>query len=417
MEASGPANASAANTKNYDYRHGETDLFEGDLNRKGTVFLTGILVTLILFMCGGLALMAGPTLLSTAGDFSLSADSNATDTLTPASDRPAFNLPTITEGPPTLTPSHTPPPTSTPTIEPTREPCFQEVRAGEGLINVVSRCGHVNNAVLDIVMEINNLPNVNSIREGQILEIPWPTETPDPEAAPAQPDDGDTEESASGQAVSQGVDVFADDFDPFLIPTATLQPGIQFHTVQPNENIIIIAVEYGANVEILSQLNPEITFSQCDFGQNYGGPRCTVPLGVGQRVRVPAPTLTPTLPPTATGNETATPTATATFNAPSQRSPSNRAFFRNDQLITLRWVPTGTLAANEVYLIRVEDTTAGIIYTAETRNTYFVIPDEWQGRDDERHEYQWSISVIEQDDPDNPSFTTNTLIFTWESRG
>src|SRR5690606_25896060 len=57
----------------------------------------------------------------------------------------------------------------------------------------------------------------------------------------------------------------------FVTPTPTLQPGIAFHTVQSNENIIVIGTQYGANVEILSQLNPEIAFSQCDFGLDFGG--------------------------------------------------------------------------------------------------------------------------------------------------
>ena len=295
---------------------------------------------------------------------------------------------------------------------------MQEVRTTDtGLYDVVLRCGHVSMNVIPLVAEINNLDNINLIRPGQLLEIPWPTSTPDPNA-PADAPDNEADSGENGEAVAASQPgAFDDDFDPLFVPTPTLPPGIMFHTVQRDENIIVIGMQYDASVEVLSQLNPEITFAQCEFGQRFGGPRCTVNLRENQLIRVPAPTPLPTMSPTPSGSETPTLTPTATFNAPVQQSPSNRAFFSRNDLITLRWVPTGTLGADQTYRLRVEDITVGVVYTTTTRNTSFVVPEDWQGEGEPtRHDYAWSVSVIYLNDPDNPQYTTETLTFTWESR-
>jgi hypothetical protein len=202
-----------------------------------------------------------------------------------------------------------------------------------------------------------------------------------------------------------------------LVPTETLQPGVAWHTVRKDENIIIIAVAYGATLRILSELNPQVTFSQCDFGLGTGGENCVVQLFEGQQLRVPAPTPTPTIQPTASGSETPTPTATPTFNAPTALSPSNRAFFQKDDLITLRWVGTGTLSENQSYLIQVEDQTSGHEYSATTQELFFIVPNDWQSQENDRHDYIWSVSVIDSANPDNPYFTTETRIFTWQGQG
>ena len=365
-------------------------------------------------MMVGLALIFGRTVLSNNVDDNI-ASGNVDITNTPF---PTLNLPTVTEGPPTDTPSPTPTvnPTATPT--PTREPCRPTVQAGEGLYDVLPRCGHRFETldIIDIVVELNGLTSAQGIREGQILDVPWPTETPDPNLIPSETPEGESVGDAGeeGDVVASSSD---DTFDAPFFPTATLQPGITFHTVLANENIITIGVEYGANVEILSQLNPEISFSQCDFGLDFGGPRCTVFLAEGQRIRVPAPTPTPTIPPTASGSETPTPTATATFNAPSIVSPSNRAVFTRDQFVTLRWIGSGTLAQGQTYRLRVEDTSAGIVYTADTLENSFVLPQAWQGTDDTRHEYQWTVSVIDTDTPETPYFVTEPFTFIWQGRG
>ncbi len=190
-----------------------------------------------------------------------------------------------------------------------------------------------------------------------------------------------------------------------------------WHTVSGEENILTIAVEYGATLRILSELNPEIAFSQCDFGIGSGGPGCTVLLYPGQEVRVPAPTTTPTIQPTASGSETATPTATPTYNIPTALSPSDRSFFGKSDLITLRWVGSGALSADEAYLVRVEDVTSGQIYTSMTQSLLFIVPTDWQSKQNDRHDYVWSVGVVKQSQPDNPNFVTEPRLFTWQGQG
>lgn len=301
-------------------------------------------------------------------------------------------------------------------MTPTREPCYQDVQSGDTLYSVVARCGYNEfESIFAIVQEINAIPDPAFIVLGQRIEIPWPTETPDPSTLPTEEGTGEAS-SGSDVVVSDNGSPLEATFDPLFIPTATLQPGIQFHTVVDGDSITTIIIQYSANVEALSQLNPEIEFPQCDFGQTFGGPRCAPLLFQGQQVRVPAPTPTPTLSPTPSGSETPTPVPTPTFNAPSVLSPDNRSLFRRDQLITLRWLGSGTLADEQAYRLRVEDTTAGIIYSVDTISNSFIVPADWQGQDSARHVYTWTVSVIDLDTPDTLYFTTEVRSFTWEGR-
>jgi hypothetical protein len=138
---------------------------------------------------------------------------------------------------------------------------------------------------------------------------------------------------------------------------------------------------------------------------------------VGQRLRVPAPTPTPTIQPSPSGSETPTPTATATFNAPNSSSPLNGAFFSSDELVTLRWIPTGVLGPSEAYRVDVHDVTSGQNYTDNTRELFYIIPREWQGKDRQRHTFRWTVSVISIDNPDNPTYTSEPLSFVWQGMG
>lgn len=399
---------------NYDNRLGEADLSENQLTWRGGTYILAAIAGLLLLLCGGITLAVGVMVVQTLTGGSAApspvaiADEVISQTATPT--RAPLVLATVTPAPPTAIP------TATDTPEPTPGPCMQQVQAGDTLIGIVARCGHRSYDVLNIVLEINDLDAPERIQIGQMLEIPWPTPTPDPDAAPVEeaPADGAGETSEDSFAV---VDIASIQIrDPFFVPTATLQPGVMWHTVRPNENIIVIAFNYGANLRILSELNPEVTFSQCDFSLASGGPNCVVALREGQQVRVPEPTPLPTLSPTPSGSETPTPTATATFNAPSAVSPGNRALFRRDELVTLRWVASGTLGSGQVYRVNVEDLTAGMQYRADTTDLSFILPRDWQGRDTRRHDYAWTVSVIDQNRPDNPYFTTETRLFTWEAQ-
>ncbi len=323
--------------------------------------------------------------------------------------RPPVQLATVTDAPPTVTPT------------PTEGPCLIEVQPGSTLYAIMALCGHRDFDVMDEVLEINELDSGTSLQIGEVIEVPRPTPTVDPNAQPEE-GDGSNEDSAEGEAQggsSFASVLFADGADGLPTftpsPSPTLPPGIQWHTVQQDENIIVIAYQYSGGVEVLSQLNPEIEFNQCDFGEFTGGPDCNVFLSAGQQIRVPAPTPTPTLSPTPSGSETATPTATATFNAPNLSSPGDRALFRRTELVTLRWAGTGTLSENEVYRVRVQNLETGTTFTKDVRESFFIIPAEWQERDGARHDYQWRISVVDLNTPEAPIYVTDTRTFTWEA--
>ena len=153
--------------------------------------------------------------------------------------------------------------------------------------------------------------------------------------------------------------------------------------------------------------------SSFSFG---GGENCVVILISGQKIRVPAPTATPTLSPTPSGSETPTPTATPTFNAPSALSPSDRVLFQETDLITLRWVASGTLGPDQVYQVQVQDLTDSITYAGDTTELSFIIPEDWQAQDGTRHEFRWTVSVVNTENRDHPFFVTEPRTFTWEGR-
>lgn len=390
----------------YDFRQGETDLVESSIRWRGGSYILGGLVALAVFACGGLVIFSALRLLNMVNPPPvvtpvITVEPVVLLTNTPS---PTIRFATVTaDAPPTRTATPSPAPTETP------GPCMQEVLAGDSLIALISRCGHRDLDVIADVLELNNLSAPEVIQVGQTLAIPWPTPTVDPNLLPTATVEGESDAGAvvvlsvndNGQVV-------------YIPPTATLQPGVTWHRIARNENIIVIAVEYGANIKILSELNPEISFSQCDFGEFGGGPSCVVNLIEGQQIRVPAPTPTPTLSPTPSGSETPTPSPTATFNAPSATSPGDRALFQRGEFVTLRWVASGTLAEGQAYRINVQDMTTRTDYAADTTELFFIVPGEWQGKDNRRHEYVWTVSVIDVDNPNDPYFSTTPRVFVWE---
>ncbi|MCU0512014.1 MAG: hypothetical protein MUE40_05525 [Anaerolineae bacterium] len=389
----------------YDFRYGENDLQERPLSPRSQTAFTMIVVALLAFALGGAAFAVFTRLNEGAAPA-------APQPLSTPSLTPALLLPTVTAGPPTGTATFTPAPTFTPSQTFTPEPCIQEIFQGDSLLGAIARCGHRDREVLATVVALNNLPDANSIQIGQRVVIPWPTPTPDPLAIPTA-----TAVAAvpADQVVSLDLMSLDESIDPFA-PTATptLPPGVMWHRIAPDENIVVIAIQYNANAKVLSELNPEMDFARCEFGERFGGPECIVPLFVGQLMRVPAPTPTPTLSPTPDPNATATPTATPTYNEPNIVSPPDRQFFGRDELVTLRWVPTGTLLAGELYRVDVEDVTTGIVYTALTREISLIVPPDWQGREQARHEFRWTVGVVSDAHREVIRFQTRPFTFVWQ---
>jgi hypothetical protein len=391
----------------YDARLGEADFVETEApNRLGIVFTAlALLIPLVL----------GVIVVAVFGSRFVGeqlAPRPTADAAVPVLPSPTLlPLATNTPRPPVVLPTVTlPPPSATATATP--GPCIVTVRPGDDLITLASACGHRSIDVIPLILEMNDLQGAAFITAGQVLSIPLPTPTP-AEGASA----GAQEADGAIAMLSAVEEAELPTRTPSPIPTEALLPGIMWHIVQPNENMLSIAFQYSTNAEVLSQLNPEIAFSQCDFSLDTGGPRCTVLLGTGQRMRVPAPTPTPTLSPTLSGSETATPTLTPTYNAPSPLSPSDRVLFERDQLVTLRWTASGLLAAGEAYRVEVTDVTASIVYSALTTDLFFIVPPEWQSAEGLRHDYTWSVGVVSTSAPDQPRFTTPPRSFTWQGRG
>lgn len=398
----------------YDHRYGETDFDESSVKWRGATYVLLAISLLTSVVCLGTAAFTGVRVLeAVAGPANLSAPSPTLSGQPGPTDTPSptIYLPTVTEAPPTRTPMPSPAPTETP------GPCIQQVQPGDTLIAVVARCGHRNMAVLDLVVQMNNLAAPEMIQSGQILEIPWPTPTSDPNSEITETPEGQADAPASVIVGAPLADTNTLARLAAAPPTATLQPGVMWHRVAAGENIISVAFSYGANVKIMSELNPQVTFSQCDFGLPTGGPNCVVQIYEGQLLRVPAPTPTATLSPTPSGSETPTPTPTATFNAPTAFSPGDGRLFLRDEFVTLRWITSGTLSAGQVYRVQVVDVTTETIYEADTTELSFVLPEDWQGQDARRHEFRWTVSVIDRERPQQPYFTTEPRTFLWEGRG
>ncbi len=408
--------ASTAGISGYDSRSGETDLWEADIRAVHLTRAAALILLPVLLLC---SLAAGFVLIFSGAVGNAEQERSGTlpaatmdtgITFVTNTPRPSLALPTVTPQPPTPTPTETP------------GPCRVTVQPGDGLIGLASRCGHRSMDVIPLILELNGLSAPESIQVGQQILIPWPTPTLDPNAPTPTPVGGNIGRRAGADLVFvENVDAASsspptETPTPTPVPTEALPPGVTWHVVQPNENMIIIASIYNTNAETLAQLNPEISFSQCDFSLDTGGPRCTVLLRQGQRMRVPAPTPTPTLSPTLSGSETPTPTATPTFNAPSAIAPPDRALFGVDDIITLRWITTGALGPGERYRVIVRDLTAEREFSADTTDLLFIIPVEWQGADQRLHVYEWTVSVIREQAPDSPLFTTNPQTFSWQGR-
>ena len=382
----------------YDYRFGETDLAEDSLSGAGR-FLSVLLIALLLAAAGALAVA-----LRLIDRPNASPAAAALPTRTPT----RLKAPSITPGTPTATFTMSPVPSPAPSDTPTPSPCIRRVAAGDSLIAIILRCGHSKLDILPTVMALNNIADETRIQIGQEIIVPLPSPSADP-AATSAPVDSAAAKTGADELTRLSFDPFA----PTLTPT--LLPGHMWYVVQPNDDMIYVAAIHEINIKTLSDLNPEIAFNLCDFGEVYGGPECTVQLFVDQRIRVPAPAPTPTTPATASGSETPTPSPTATFNAPIAQSPADEAFFAPNEQVTLRWVGTGALDAGQVYRITLRNLDSGARFTADTRELFFIIPPAWQSPTAGSQRYSWRVSIAEANSA-NSSYATDARSFIWQGR-
>ena len=389
-----------ARAAQYDYRFGETDLAESSLTGRGRT-PSAILIALLLIVAGALA-VAVHLIGQSEEDLAIA---TAIPTLSPT----RVMAPSITPGTPTATFTISPVPSLAPSDTPTPAPCTRRVVDGDSLIAIILRCGHSRLDILPTVMAINGIADETRIQIGQEISVPRPSPTADPASTP-EPQDSAAVDKGEEQLTRLAFDPFA----PTLTPT--LLPGLMWHVVQADEDMIYVAAIHEISMKTLSDLNPEIEFSLCDFSEVYGGPECTVQLSVNQKLRVPAPTPTATSIATFTGSKTPAPTPTATFNAPVAQSPADEAFFSPHEQVTLRWVGTGTLGAGQVYRITLTNIDSGEHFTADTQELFFIVPAEWQSLNAGSHRYSWRISVADANAVTS-SYATDTRSFVWQGRG
>lgn len=412
----------------YDPAEGDDDLYAGELTGRIRLGLAVLGVVAILAVAAALALA-----LNRSGDGAqdpgvqaapLGTAPTAPPTATPRDGEAVAAVATEgAGGAPTETPTRRPgtefptvtPAPPTPTITPTQGPCMQTAQTGDTIYAMASRCGHRDLAIVDTILQINDMRSPEELQIGQELEIPWPTPTPGPDG-----ESGDASGSDGGAPVVE--------YNEFGTPSnlatyaniePTLRPGLAWHTVQSGENILIIAQDYNTDLETLSQLNPEVPFLQCDYGSPTGGDLCRVIIVPGQRVRVPVPIPSASPTPSPVGTLTPTPTPTATFNAPYLVSPEDGAHFNADQMVTVRWGGTGVLGEGERYILHVKDLGSGAEHVAVLSETAYILPGGWQPTDRTRHTFEWTIAVgtvDAQNQITSESHAASPRTFTWDSR-
>lgn len=274
------------------------------------------------------------------------------------------------------TPSHTPEnATETPTPMPTEGPYVVRVQPGDFLFNIITRFGYNDGRVIPAILTLNpNIPNEDSLPVGQDILIPRMTQTPTPP----------NYEATVAIMATLGIPL------PDQLPENTVR---ECHTVREGESVIDIAAEFNTTLEIISRLNPEISFLGCDFNNRSGGPECRPNIQTGQCVTVPMPTPTMTLSPTPSGSETATPTPT--YNPPIIINPPNGAIVSGSVL--LQWVSAGLLKADEYYYLEVKNLTAGTIYTQVMKDTSWQLPSGLIPPEGEEHDIEWRVVVVRGD--------------------
>jgi len=268
-------------------------------------------------------------------------------------------------------------------VEPSQTPgpWRHTIREGETLGFIVQRYGYRGFDVIDEIVAMNeNIPNANLLPgEGSVIFVPRPTATPLPA-----------------------------NFTPLPVPPALAErivptsadTGLNYdteiaeHEVVPGQTVVDIIIQHDTTLEIVSILNPDISFARCDFGLRSGGPECNPLLNVGQVVRVPAPTLTPTLSPTFSGRETATPTPT--WMAPRIVAPAQDSVLPGTAL-RLHWLSVGILPPGEVYLVQVSDENS-VVHNAVTRDTSLFLPESMVPGGGVPVDLTWTVSVARADD-------------------
>ena len=269
-------------------------------------------------------------------------------------------------------------PTETATDTPTPDPYATYIIQQGDTMNYIIQLppfNYRNDFVVAEIMRLNPfITDPNRLPgPGSSILIPLPTATTTPQG-------GDLTASAQPNA-----------------PQVSLPSNAQIIEVQikDGDRIVGIAESNSTTLAIIATLNPQLDFISCDFTNPSGGPDCNVLLKVGDSVKVPALTPTPTLSPTISGSET--PTPTPTYGAPSLIFPPQDGS-AGARTFQLQWVSVGVLKDKEVYLVEIQDETAGTQKVDVTTSTSYELPAELVPADGKTHTVQWRVSVAAPND-------------------
>lgn len=183
--------------------------------------------------------------------------------------------------------------------------------------------------------------------------------------------------------LSIGQDLFIPQPTPTAspMPTNTLNPTEQAmqdcpqieYTVKSGDTLGSIAANYAvsqASVQKYSGLTSDIVM----LGQKLVIPLCEQSLE--------APTATPVPP----------------YPAPNLLLPTDGAFFKTNDVVTLQWAAVGDLRQNEAYAVTVIDATEGdarklVSYVTDTK---FIVPGEFKPASGDPHIYYWTVLPVRQ---------------------
>ncbi|MGV2434965.1 MAG UNVERIFIED_CONTAM: hypothetical protein LVT10_08875 [Anaerolineae bacterium] len=70
---------------------------------------------------------------------------------------------------------------------------------------------------------------------------------------------------------------------------------------------------------------------------------------------------------------------------------------------------------NELYRVFVKDLELGLERSIDTKDTLFIIPEDWQPIDTQRHRFSWYVATITNNITTDVLYQTETRQFLWES--
>jgi LysM repeat protein len=252
----------------------------------------------------------------------------------------------------TAPPTFTFTPTATETAAPTTTPLPPEeyvVAVGDTCVAIAAE-HHVSSQSIILLNSLD--PNCNLV-VGRTLLIPQPTPTPTP------------------------------------LPTATLgavvatQVPRTTYVVHPGDTLLGIAKFYGIPLEDLMRENGITDASKIVAGQTL-----IIPL---EFAVTPGPSPTPTLPPP--------------WPAPNQLLPADGQSFDAAHSVTLQWTAVGSLRADELYLVSIEDITCNCARVLEkaVTETKLGVPADFRHTDTAFHVYRWTVTTVRLRPGTNPA--------------